>query len=767
MANSRNRTQTGPYLYRSEGGKVVLEADDASEIKNFVASPRGTLEPVLGPTKLISYRGLTESTYEDKGIGERFHRTFLDSRKYGIHHAVLPNGRDVLLLHTDAGIQEYQPQNRLTDRSVLKNIVGNNDTIASEVFTLKKSALFLQDVEATATNSPQFPTQFVTTDKGIVIVPQSYQRSYIYDGTVALPLGYDAIPSPPIGRGPTYSENWGKGPASYSGYVYHTSDKHVPAPFSFGDGRIGTTTNDSLGLRLQIGTWRCSSQWIDYFGNFSPMSDRSGEVKIDEFIVGGNDEDSTLSTENDKSSGNLKKSLIWESVDPGPEGTVGRRLYRTKDLLNSGDGNLYFLSGNVGYTATSPTMSIPDNVSTHFADNVPDGYLSVPAFSDIMPVPSFKLAAFCLGRLWIGNTSTDPGMIVPSLAGRYGTFRSSDRIFPDTKSSEITGLIARDTGLLAFTEGSTFAVVASDDGRGFKTVPISSTIGCVAPSSIVALPDGSVCWLGRNGFYRLIENKIENISGKIQEIINRITKSREKQSVAVFVPESEEYRCWVPMDGNQENSLCLIFDGSGWRRRTNEHVSCACISQDHRKYIFAGGSVYSGEGFTTTNTSRNSDTEVYKGFFVLDRENNFDWTEDPLHREYVVETNWISWESSIDRVSAKTVYLSLVESHVGSATIEVYRDWRKSKPVYTTTASLKSEEDVPHFWGSTTTESFSATGKEDAPVYQSKRPYWTSADISVPSCEVYKIRVKSRRPFEFIALTMEQETKNNPKTRIP
>ena len=754
MANSLKRTQNGPFLYRTEGGKVVLEADDAGEIKNFAASRRGTLEPVLGPTKLLSYRGTSNENYNDTGIGENFHDRFLKSRKYGVYHSTLPNGRDILLLHTDAGIQEFKPQNRLSSKSCLKNIIGDDSRIVSESLTLKESDPFLQKTEGIVSNSPQFPTQFVTTDKGIVIVPQSYQRAYMYDGTVVLPLGYDTIPSPPLGLGP--QQTGLEGNNSYDGYVYHGSEASRPVTFSLGQGRIGSTSNDELGLRLKEGSWRCAVQWLDYFDNFSPISDRSAELFIDSYVAG----------DNDTSSGHLKKAFLWDNIDKGPTGTIGRRLYRTKDLLNSGDGKLYFLSGNVGYTTTSALMSIPDNLSTHFADNFPDGYLSVPAFSDIMPVPAFKLAAFCLGRLWIGNTSDDPGMIVPSLPGRYGTFQASDKIFPDTSSSEITGLMARDSGLLAFTQGSTFMVVANDNGTGFRTVPVSSTVGCVAPSSIVALPDGSVCWLGQNAFYRLEGGKIENISGKIDHLVKRITKSREKQAVAIYAPESEEYRCWVPMDGNQENSLCLIFDGAGWRRRTNEHVSCACVTQDHRKYVIAGGSVYDGEGFTDTLSSKNSDSKIYEGFFILDRSNNYDWSEDLLRREYVIETPWMDWGRSIDRVSAKTVYMSLVESNIQDADIEVYRDWRKDKPVYTSTVSLKSEEDIPNFWGDVSVP-VAPTGKEDAPTFQSKRPYWTSVDISVPSCEVYKIRIKSRVPFEFIGLMTEEEMKQNSKTRIP
>jgi hypothetical protein len=773
MADSRNRTSSGPHTYRGESSKLILDTSVAGEVKNFIVSREGSLYPVMGPTKVLSYRGLSNSAYEDTGLGEVLFDSFLKSKKYGIHHARLQDGKEILLFHTDAGIQEYLPQNRRSDKSAFKNIIGDNNSIFSDSDTLKESDPFLIDTDLLLGDLPQFPTQFVTTDKGVIIIPQNFQRSYIYNGYLALPLGYDTIPCPPQGLGP--ADGGGKiggemGPNT-AGYFWRTARQGEGThPKSLGQGRLGTL-NTTVGgepdgenrAKLMPGSWRCAVQWMDYFGNFSPMSDRSAEITLSgEACYSGDD------YLGDIDGADLKTAVIWDAVDPGPPGTMGRRLYRTKDLVNSGDGKLYFLSGNVGYSSLSSNVSMPDNMSTHFADNIPDGWLTTPAFTDFIPVPSFKLGCFALGRFWIGNTSAESGVIIPSLPGRYGTFAGSAKIYPDTGHSTITGLCATEGGVLAFTESSVSLITPNDSGEGFKALSLSGTIGCVAPSSISALPDGSLCWLGKEGFYRLTGETVEIISGPIQNIVDRITKSRALQAVAVFDPTSQEYRCWVPMDGNTENSLCLIYDTHGWRRRTNEHVSCACVTKDSRKYVYCGGSVYSGEGFTDTVTSKNDDEEVYRGFFILDHENAADWSEDSLIREYVVETGWLEWTRSIERVSAKTLYFSLIETSSEEITVEVYRDWKKVKPVYSDTFILHSAEDEPNLWGKTKLPAVTETTIDTVfDSFEKRKPFWKAVDIAVPSCEVYRVRIRSRAPFEFLGMINEESIKPNAKTRVP
>ena len=748
MADTRKRFPLDPVSLRSESTKIVLSVDTAGEIKNFERTANNTLRSVVGPTKLLHYDGYDEDSYEDTALRENLPVKFVEGKKYGIFHARMPTGKQILLVHTETGIHEVRLNRRQSDKSVLVNLIGDSSKMQGSAWTTIASEDFVWDVPLEAEHGPQFPTQFELTDKGVVIVPQGFQRAYFYDGEVVLPLGYDSIPSPPIGLGPTDDA---EGNPNRAGYVYHNSNLGPTTIGMFGGGRLGSLEQHVTDgeFRMLPSSYRCATQWMDHFGNLSPVSDRSAELRIS----------SQKKSSDDRTGDDLLKAVLWDNVDPGPIGTVARRLYRTKDLNNARDGKLYFLSGNVGFASINSNASIPDNISTHFPDNSPDGWLSVPAETDVIPVPPFKLCRFSLGRLWIANTGSNPGAVFPSLPGRYGTFLSSQMIVPDPSSGEVTGLWSVEGGLLVFTRSSTFLVTPNTDGAGFRAATVSSVAGCVAPSSLASLPDGSVVWLGKEGFYKYSAQGVELLSGPIQEIISRINNPRALQAVGVFVPESQEYRCWVPVDGNTKNNLCLIYDTDGWRHRVNEQVSCACVTRDHRNYVLCGGQVFSGPGFTTTFTSKGDNSIVYDGYFIVDRENSFDWKSAPIEREYVLETAWVEWGRSKERRSVKTFYLSLVESHRDKIKVEVYRDWRKGKPVYAAETGLHSPEDIPPFWGE---EKFGSDAE-----WVKRRPLWRRVDVSVPSCEVYKIRLVSKVPFEFIGLAIDEELKTGAGSRIP
>ena len=68
-------------------------------------------------------------------------------------------------------------------------------------------------------------------------------------------------------------------------------------------GRIGTfqyqeaSTTEEGGDRILKGIWQGAVQWIDYFGNLSPISARSNEISVDMQAVGHYKEDSAVTGE--------------------------------------------------------------------------------------------------------------------------------------------------------------------------------------------------------------------------------------------------------------------------------------------------------------------------------------------------------------------------------------------------------------------------------------------------------------------------------------
>lgn len=706
MGYDANRLNTGTLVLRVESGRLLTPASVASEIVNFEMTPEGTLASVRGPIPVLPSYGQEGFTY---------------GRAHGVFHGLLMEGsRDVLLAHTGDTIWTFTGWSRTWAR-----LIGPTGSGAQ------------LEADLTDTDQPQYPTQFELTPNGIVIVPQNRSRAYFYDGEAVLPLGYDRIPSPPRGFGPLSYKVLGTDTANAYGYTGSGSGFLFPLVTQlghpdFGYGQVGTVIPDVTGATggiLAHSTYQAAVQFIDYFGNLSPVSARSNVVTISTQEIG-----KTVILDEQQ------HAFLWTDIAVGPEGTIGRVFLHSKDMRNSGTTDLYEVPGNMLGGTSGSFATFPDNSTQFFHYNRSDSVL-ITRPPEPIPVPTFKLCAMAFGRLWIAGVDADPSVLIPSAPGQWGTFLKDSEYYPDPRGAEITGLCSIKEGLLVFTATSTFLFVSNEDGQSFKAMPLSAIVGCVAPSSIVTMQDDSTIWLGRDGFYRFSADKgVVNISLDIEPMTRRINPVRAKQACAAYDPRSREYRCWAPVDGGRLNDVCFVFDtiSEGWRRREGvEYPAALCHSRDHRAYTFMAGRVRPLAGSVTN------------GVWVMDHEGvNFV----PAARTAKLETAWIEAGRSKEVKSGKMVYLWLRESQNTAATITVYRDWRENTAVYTdsTNAKLVDPEDVPPLWGTTL---YGATGAK----WIRRRPYWKKVSIFVPACEVYKIVVESTAFIEILGISMDEQ----------
>ena len=713
MATQENRQSKGPLILRGESGQLLTTPEAAAKIENFVPTDEGTLRSIEGPLPYVprDSQGNFSSIY---------------STMRGVFHATLRGGAtDILLLHTGTGIYCFRGWD---PDDPWKEIAGGAAT---------QVPMNLPD-----TGAPQFPTQFEATPTGVVIVPQG-GRAIFFDGDVALPLGYAEAPGVLTPIGPNTEAEGNQNATGYS-MSRHPGDA-ITMHIKFGFGRLGTisspvkyvndgTGSDEFRAKLLSGEYQAAIQWIDYFGNVSALSARSELIKFNE--QWGSAE------ANEKPAEETGKQVMWADIPKGRTGTVGRILHRTRDMLNSGTQKLFQVPANASVAIAGAFATIPDNVTVHWNDNVPDSYcLAEPI--DAQPVPIFKLCRAAFGRLWVANTSEEPGMLMPSLPGRYGTFPKNGEIFPDSGGGEITGLYTVPSGMLVFTNSSTFLLTQGADGDGFLLNSLSNSIGCVAPSSCASLPDGTAIWLGREGFYAFTGEGVTLISAALNLKLN---KPRARAACAVFDSEHKEYRCWVASEGSNENDICHAFDGSSWRRRAHEKLASVCVTKDHRQYTIGAGEAK--KALEPGGSQPFARTDL--GVWVLDRAHG-KW--DARAPTATIETSWMSWTASQQRRSAKTVYIALRESNESNLTLKVYRDWRKGgTPVYEDkNVTLHPVEDVPPLWGTTAYDEGSEWAK--------RRPYWKRVDISVPACEVFKIVLESENPIDFMAIAFDEEPK--------
>ena len=712
MAYTRHKLRSGTLPLRIESGELINPESIASKIENMYLTDEGTLRSVWGPAPYVPQYSTGATLY---------------SNLKGIHHAVLgeDGSREILLIQDGNALKVFQgwaagPGGGTNVWRSLINPIGSaelSDDFGSD-------------------DKPRFPTQFETTPTGIVIIPSGdNSRPYFYDGQTILPLGYTSAPGTCVGHGPS----------SLGEFQFIQPGRIDAGGSQAGFARLGSISLDSLDTtdfgRISEGQWYGAYQWIDIWGNLSPLSGKSEGVKVSGTI--GKSTSATLS--------DGRYLFFWEGIEPGPTGTVGRIFCRTKDVLNSGTAELFRIpAGLVGdspLNATSPTTDvsvrlgftpIPDNITTTFPDNVPDDAL-IRQPEEVVAVRPFKLYTLAFGRGWAANFSDEPGKLHPSMPGRWGTFRENEEIYPDPRGAEITGMLQVPDGLLVFTAESTFLIVISYGGEGFQTKTIHPRIGCIAPSSVSVMPDGNAVWLGREGFYSYLNGAIQLISNPIHNEIDLINSARAMQAVAAFDVHEQKYRCWVPSDGSRKNNVCWEYDGAGWTRRTDVTAAAVCVTQDHRRYMLTAGE-----------TQKKSVANPIEGVYLLDHQIQ---SFDPEDRASIIQTSWLRTFRSEGRGSPTTVYLWLRESGSGTITVEVERDWRAGI-VETVTAKAYPPDDAPPFWNAAEYGGTDADG--DALTWKKRRPYWTRVDIYAPSSETFRLRITNTVPWEFLGLAFDE-----------
>lgn len=751
-------------VVRGETTELLAAPDEGYRIENMVLTEEGTLRGVMGPfpfllggsahDPIVVEPGAPAATAPYIGYGdyERMHGVF--------HCRIQSRDRDVYLCHSGGTIYQFDGTNGWWE-PVLTGETAETST-----------SMWLFTDTITSDAKPMRPTQFVGTPNGVIIMPRN-GRPYFFDGDFIAPLGFDHAPQPPTGLGPSSS---GTNPTDDATTVSSTTPEANDKGYShdaqygldsamhphFGLGRIGTArsvdgSSTILGL-LEEGAYQAATQWVDRWGNLSPLSPRSEEVILD--FQYSRTYDSSGSTQVRAGPAQVRKQIAWAGIAPGPRGTVARLVYQTRDLRNSGTTDLFELPSHsqggalAGYT-------IPDNVTTYLPQNTQDSRLILRA-QDVVPTPQITMGALAFGRFWGTGIVGDEGAVVASMPGRWGTFEPGQKYYPDPSGAAITGVYAVNSGLLLFTETRTFLVTTSDDGARFIVRTLHASVGCAAQSSIATMPDGSVVWLGTNGFYQYTEGQAPQlVSQRISLTINSLNRGRLKQACAAVSQQFNEYRCWVPTGGSLTNDLCLIFDGKYWRRRTDMvSVAAVCVTQDSEGKMLAAGQA---RGIAKSGYGTIPEATSY-GVWVLDVQNA---CYTPAARDYIVETAWMNPENAMFVRTGLKLIVMLRESGVTPVYSIFYRDWRvvpenlnTSERQHYSTITPYLDSDQPSFLGAA---ALSAAGDV---FWTRRRPIFKVVDFYQPSAQVIRIAWTSTAPWEFMGFHMVQDTKADPLLRL-
>ena len=642
----------------------------AQKVQNLYRTEEDTLKTVIGPCQYlpapmnnyaVTFSGslsMVTVSGEPTDAVSIGNMPFEVSTPYSICQASLHNG-SANMLYVKAGSIIYRYEGWVG--------TGTGDatsTLTGQVFSLSDTV------------NQRFPDNWVVFND-TVIWCNGIDRPRVFspDGMV-VPLGFDQAPGSPLGLGPASAE---------------LEDKSDHYPNSLGyswEGEIGTAGDslDGESGAVLSGLWYYHAQYEDIHGNLSPLSLRSSAVttsaqNADPYAPGS---DKETGTEFD----NLLRQFFVRIAGDGPDHVVATRLYRTPDTKNIG-------------VEPQLLQRFPGNRGCSYADNIPDSGLGSVA-DDLVPVPMFKLMTTHQGRLVVANVMGDPSIVRRSQPGFPGTFSNLDFIYPDSGGAEVTGIASHNGVLLSFTETSVYSLEDFGQPR-----PLAQGIGCIAPKSIKARPDGKLIWLGRDGFYGWRRGEqVQTLSSPLDRtIVEQINKSQAHKAVAYIDPETREYRCAVPSSGSVFNDLILCFDGEYWRRqKLHIHIADVAVTSDFRRYPLALVTDYTANPSKTSNKglvladARLDPTSptILKGYgrgvpdaerrpttniLVLDRSLLQDPFEPP-DRKVIYRSGWMRGdESALTPVNVRSMYIALMDSFNGTATIRFYKNgsWKPQK----------------------------------------------------------------------------------------
>jgi hypothetical protein len=320
---------------------------------------------------------------------------------------------------------------------------------------------------------------------------------------------------------------------------------------------------------------------------------------------------------------NKRHAVYLGDFPRGPEGTVARRVYRTKNLgeFHTTDANAnpgiigeieeYFYVGQVN-----------NNEETAYVDYLPDLALTrlAPLETDSieLPVPAASFGAAYFGRLWLDGGPADPYRVYysnPNAPDSFGATSFFD--FGTSEGGAITNLLVYNNQLLVFRERAIDIIRPS--ARGFIQVPFVQGIGTKATNTITVVPNAGVIFLSNDGVWLLRGTndgggtlETHKLSKNILGTIERLTPSVIAKAVAAYSHTWDEWHCYFPADGAEKPNLGIVlhFKKDGWSIREGFPISS--IATDER-----GNIVFGEKDGRPAGWSNGDDYEA--GLFVVSR----------------------------------------------------------------------------------------------------------------------------------------------------
>ena len=249
--------------------------------------------------------------------------------------------------------------------------------------------------------------------------------------------------------------------------------------------------------------------------------------------------------------GSKKKYAVGLDIPIGPEGTVARRLYRTKNITDNGE--VYYF-----------VKELKDNSQRWCVDYFSDRMLvnTAPSQLDSVPIISnFKFGDVWDGRLWLAKGNK----VWYSNRGLMEQFGGADYFdVSNLTGGDITGVKAYYNNLFIFRQ--TAINVISTNGTGYSISTVNSTIGTTASNAIVSVPNLGVMFINEDGVYILNGGlnggatvKLTAASFQIDKFLKIMNKSLIHKTIAAYSPKDREvWFHWTDVSNTVPN-IGIVF----------------------------------------------------------------------------------------------------------------------------------------------------------------------------------------------------------------
>jgi hypothetical protein len=427
----------------------------------------------------------------------------------------------------------------------------------------------------------------------------------------------------------------------------------------------------------------------------------------------------------------------------GPEGTVARRLYRTK---RNGDKSLYYL-----------VETIKNNSAQLYVDYRSDSSLGPEAPSPLdsipFPAPSCRFSASFKNCLFVDGGEMDPTRLYYSAPLELDRFRALDYFEVGTREGgEIVGLETFYNSLLVFRENG-IDLIRGDSINGFELVPFVEGVGTFSNSTIVTMPKIGVAFLCVDGIYLIAggmdggaDLSIQKISSELDELFDRMSIDLMTSAVGAYSQKEKELQFWLPMSGRPNLFRGVVFhiNNAQWSERSYINLSCIAVDTDDN-FLF-GMDTYSGlvDG-----------QEIKRGIYAQSNihQNGVRYqlgSEDPVAGFAMMSefrSQWTDFGSPVLKKFPKYLYITAITGGNQTIGVKTYkdRDWNDGYDAGVAKWQVADGPDQPTY----------DLSRWDAVNWQDKRLVTIRYPIIGGAYTEMAFKIVTDQPFTFVGYSIE------------